>query len=266
MRKTSLTPLFAAVGALLLLFFALPLVVMVSRETPATLWEALGESEVRSALWISVIGAATATGIALLVGVPMGYLLARRDFPGKSVIQGMVDMPIVVPHTVAGVALLGVLGPEGIVGASAGRVGLRFVDAFPGTVAAMLFLSAPFVVNAARSGFEAVSPRLEKVSRSLGTGPWGTFLRVSLPLASGSILSGAVMCWARAVSEFGAVVIIAYYPRVACTLIYERFTSFGLGGSRPVAVLLVLLCLFIFILIRLAAHRRGAATGVSGNA
>ena len=266
MRKTMLTPLFACLGALLVLCLALPIVVMVGQETPGTLWQTLGEPEVRSALWLSVSGAAVATAIALVLGVPLGYLLARRTFAGKAVVQGLVDMPIVVPHTVAGIALLGVLGPRGLIGGPAQSAGIRFVDAFPGTVAAMLFLSAPFVVNAARSGFEAVSPRLEHVSRSLGAGAWRTFLGVSLPLASADIVSGAVMCWARAVSEFGAVVILAYYPRVACTLIYDRFTSFGLSSSRPVAVLLVLMSLAFFVLLRVAAGRRAGPTGTVRNA
>ncbi len=256
MRRSLITPLFAAVGAFLLLFFALPLVVMISKEPVGSLWEALAAPDVRSALWLSAGAAATATAVAVLLGVPLGYVLARRDFPGKSFVQGMVDMPVVVPHTVAGIALLGVLRPLG------DATGFRFVDAFPGTVAAMLFLSAPFVINGARNGFEAVSPRLENVSRSLGAGAWSTFFRVSLPLASGAIVSGAVMCWARAVSEFGAVIILAYHPRVASTLIYEKFTAFGLSASRPVAVLLVVLCLFIFILVRVAARRRSGPTGV----
>jgi molybdate/tungstate transport system permease protein len=266
MRKTMLTPLFAALGALLLLSLALPIVAMVAGETPRTLYEALCEPEVRSALWVSVSGAAAATGIALLFGVPLGYVLARRGFWGKSFVQGLVDMPIVVPHTVAGIALLGVLGPRGLIGGVAEQAGIRFVDAFPGTVAAMLFLSAPFVVNAARSGFEGVSARLENVSRSLGAGAWRTFLSVSLPLASAEIVSGAVMCWARAVSEFGAVVIIAYYPRVACTLIYDRFSAFGLRSSQPVAVLLVLMSLAFFVLLRVAARRRAGPTGTVRNA
>jgi molybdate/tungstate transport system permease protein len=266
MRRTLLTPVFTAFGAVLLLFVSVPIVVMVTRQTPASLWRALQEADVRSALWVSVSGAAAATAIALALGVPLGYILARREFPGKSVVQGLVDMPVVVPHTVAGIALLTVLSPAGIVGSPAQAAGIRFVDAFPGTVAAMLFLSAPFVINAARSGFEAVSPRLENVSRSLGAGAWQTFLLVSLPLASGAIVSGAVMCWARAVSEFGAVIVLAYYPRVACTLIYERYTGQGLSGSRPVAVLLVLVCLLFFVLLRLAARWRVGPTGAATNA
>ncbi|MHC4480283.1 MAG: ABC transporter permease subunit [Planctomycetota bacterium] len=266
MQKSILTPLFAALGALLLLFLALPIVAMVGRESPASLYEALGEPEVRSALWVSISAAAVATALAVALGVPLGYALARREFHGKALVQGLVDMPVVVPHTVAGIALLGVLSPEGILGRPAEALGVRFVDALPGTVAAMLFLSAPFVVNAARSGFEAVSPRLEHVSRSLGAGPWRTFLAVSLPLASGSILSGAVLCWARAVSEFGAIVILAYYPRVACTLIYDRYTGFGLASSRPVAVLLVLICLAFFVVLRLAAGRRVGMIGEATDA
>jgi molybdate/tungstate transport system permease protein len=258
--RSVLTPVFAALGALLLLFLTVPLVAMVAQETPLSLWEAFGRQEVRAALWVSVGAAAVATVAALLVGVPLGYVLARRAFTGKTLVQGLVDMPVVIPHTVAGIALLGVLGPIDQ------TLGTGFVDAFPGTVAAMLFLSAPFVVNAARSGFEAVDPRLEQVSRSLGAGPLRTFAQVSLPLASRSVLTGAVMCWARAVSEFGAVVILAYHPRAAVTLIYEYTTSFGLRAARPVAVLLVVLCLFVFLLVRLASHRRAGPTGLVGNA
>ena len=266
LRARCFTAAFAILGALLLLFLALPLVAMVSSESPLTLCETFLEADVRSALWVSVSAAAVSTGIALLLGVPLGYLLARHSFRGKTVIQGLVDMPIVVPHTVAGIALLTVLGPEGMVGSAAGEVGLRFVDALPGTVAAMLFVSAPFVVNSARHGFEAVSPRLEKVSRSLGASPWQTFFRISLPLTIGPIISGGVMSWARAVSEFGAVLIIAYYPRIGPTLIYERFTSFGLASSRPVAVLLVLVCLLVFILLRLTAGPHGISLGARENA
>lgn len=251
-----LTAVFATVGALLVLFLVVPIVAMAAGESPHTLWEAFAESEVRSALFVSIGGAAISTAIGLLLGVPLAYLLARGDFPGKALLQGLVDMPIVVPHTVAGIALLVVLSPRGVIGGPAGAIGLRFVDALPGTVAAMLFVSAPLLINAARSGFEAVNPRLEKVSRSLGASPFQTFFRVSLPLSTEPIISGAVMSWARAVSEFGAVLFLAYYPRVGPTLIYERFTSFGMKSSRPVALLLVIMCFLVFAVLRIRAWRR----------
>jgi len=266
LRARLLTGTFAVLGALLLLFLALPLVAMAAGEAPRTLWEALGDAEVRAALWVSLSGAALSTAIGLLFGVPLAYVLARFRFAGKTFVQGLIDMPVVVPHIVAGIALLAVLGPRAVLGGAAERLGLHFVDALPGTVAAMLFVSAPFVINAARSGFEAVNERLERASRSLGASAWQTFFRVSLPLATRPIVSGAVMAWARAVSEFGAVLIIAYYPRVGPTLIYERFTGFGLEGARPVALLLVILCLSLFIGLRVVTGRKGTLFGARGYA
>lgn len=264
--RSWLSPVFAGAGALLILFFAVPIAAMVAKEPPAVLWHTLLDPTVAAALWVSVSAAAAATAVALVFGVPLGYLLARRDFTGKAFVAALVDMPVVVPHLVAGIALLTVLKPDGIFGAPAAALGINFIDALPGTVAAMLFVSAPFVVNAARSAFEAVDPRLEAASRGLGASVGRTFFKVSLPLARGGIISGAVMAWARAVSEFGAVLIIAYYPRIGPTLIYERFTSFGLKSSRPVAVLLVLVCLTIFAILRFRRPRTAVSTKEGGGA
>lgn len=261
MRTSPLNLLFCVLGATLLLFLAVPIVTMVAKQPPKGLAETFAEPEVRSALWVSVSAAAVSTGIALVFGVPLAYVLARRSFPGKVAIEALVDMPVAVPHTVAGIALLTVLSPDGMWGGPMARLGIDFVDALPGTVAAMLFVSAPFVVNAARSGFEAVNPRYEKVSRSLGASPLRTFFSITLPMAWRPVLSGAVMSWARAVSEFGAVLIIAYFPRVGPTLMYERFTSFGLSAARPVAVLLLIVSLGVFAALRLTGGRRRGRSG-----
>jgi molybdate/tungstate transport system permease protein len=264
MKQANLiTAAFAVLGATLVLFLTVPLVAMMLRESPGSLWTTLLEKDVRAALSVSIGAAAISTAISMVLGVPLGYLLARSEFPGKTLIQAVVDMPVVVPHTVAGIALLTILGPHGFLGGPAGQLGIRFVDALPGTVAAMLFVSAPFVVNAARAGFESVNPRLEKVSRSLGASPARTFIRVSLPLSARPIVAGSIMSWARAVSEFGAILVIAYYPRIGPTLIYERFTSFGLGSSRPVAVLLLAISLILFIALRMfAPAARAGARGI----
>jgi molybdate/tungstate transport system permease protein len=253
-------------ATLLVLFFALPVAAMVFAETPAALWRALCNREVASALWVSAAASSVSTAIALLFGVPAGYLLARRDFPAKALVGALVDMPVVIPHLVAGIALLTILAPKGLIGAPLGHLRLRFVDAMPGTVAAMLFVSAPFVVNSARSAFEAVDPKLEAASRILGASAARTFFSVSLPLAKGGIIAGAVMAWARAISEFGAVLVLAYYPRIAPTLIYERFTSTGLAGGRPAAVLLVILCLALFVALRLGVRRPVPLIGGGGRA
>jgi len=124
-------------------------------------------------------------------------------------------------------------------------------------VIAMLFVSMPFLVNAAREGFSAVDERLERAARTLGAGPWAAFRRVALPLAKRSILSGTILMWARGLSEFGAVVILAYHPMVAPVLLYERFESYGLSYARPVAVWILLTSLGVFLALRAVAGRRG---------
>jgi molybdate/tungstate transport system permease protein len=169
-------------------------------------------------------------------------------------VQAVVDLPIVVPHTVAGIALLTVFGSQGVIGSAVEPFGIDFVDAVPGIVVAMLFVSVPFVINSSKNGFQSVEPKLENVARSLGASQFRAFATVSLPLASRSIMTGSVMCWARAVSEFGAVVILVYHPLIAPTLIYERFTDFGLQSARPIAVLLILVCLGIFFALSTMAN------------
>jgi molybdate/tungstate transport system permease protein len=127
---------------------------------------------------------------------------------------------------------------------------LRFEDEFLGIIAAMMFVSASFIVNASRDGFEAVDERLESVARSLGASRLEAIFTVTIPLSLPSIVTGIVLSWARAVSEFGAVVIIAYFPKIVPTLIYEKTLRSGLSEAMPVAALLILICVGVFILLR----------------
>jgi len=247
---------FVLLGSLLILFVAWPLARTVTATGPAALWRTLLDEEVRASILLTFYASLLATIIAFVCGVPLAYLLARVDFPGKRLVEGIIDLPIVVPHSAAGIALLMVFGRRTLLGQAFGLFGLRFVSALPGIVIAMLFVSLSFLVNAAREGFEAVDPRLEKVARTLGASPWRAFWRVSFPLAWRSILSGMILMWARGISEFGAVVILAYHPMVAPVLLYERFESFGLSYARPIATLLILTCLATFTALRLIAGRK----------
>ncbi len=247
---------FVVLGLLLILFIAWPLLRTVTASSPARLWQTLLDEEVRRSIGLTFYASLLATAIAFVCGVPLAYLLARVDFPGKRLVEGLVDIPIVVPHSAAGIALLMVFGRRTLLGQAFGLFGLRFVSALPGIVIAMLFVSLSFLVNAAREGFEAVDPRLEKVARTLGASPWWAFWRVSFPLAWRSILSGMILMWARGISEFGAVVILAYHPMIAPVLLYERFESFGLDYARPIATLLILTCLATFTALRLIAGRK----------
>ena len=126
----------------------------------------------------------------------------------------------------------------------------------------MIFVSVPFLIDSARDGFKSVDVRLEKVGRTLGASPWRVFFRITLPLAWRSIFSGSVLMWARAVSEFGAILILAYHvpflgqhPAVAPVLVYSRWADFGLDYARPVAVLVILISLLVFVVLRTIAIR-----------
>lgn len=244
-------------GSVLIAFLVIPLVALALTQSGSSLAAVARMADVRDAILLSLEGAFLSALCAALVGVPLAYVLARTAFPGKGVIAALVDLPLAVPHTVAGIALLMVFGRQGVFGEPLQAIGLKFWGAMAGVVVAMLFVSAPYTVNAARIGFEAVDPRLEKIARTLGLGPWQTFFRISLPLARRSIMTGITLTYARSISEFGAVVILVYYPMTAPIKIYELFLRFGLEQSAAAAVLLLIVALLLFVLLRTLAQRGG---------
>jgi molybdate/tungstate transport system permease protein len=245
----------ASLSLVLLLFLFLPLAKVVFLSDKQSFFKALTDPTTISSIVLTLSASLATTAIGLLFGVPLAYLLARSQFRFKSVVETIVEIPVVVPHTAAGIALLFVFGRNFFLGKVAGLVGLSFVDSFAGIMIAMLFVSVPFLIMSAKEGFSKVDVRLEKVSRTLGASPWQSFRYVSLPLASRSILAGSLMMWARGISEFGAIVILAYYPMVTPTLIFQRFESYGLAEAIPVAALLILICGSIFVLVRVALRR-----------
>jgi molybdate/tungstate transport system permease protein len=166
-------------------------------------------------------------------------------------VEGIIDLPIAIPHPVVGIAILSVAGRNHWFGQILGELGIRVMGSVTGIVTVLTFVGIPFYLNATKAGFEAISPRLEKVSRSLGASMFSTFIRITFPLAWRSMLIGIIMCCARAISEFGAVVIVAYHPMIAPVLIYERFEAYGLRYSQPVAVWLVTISLILFLLLRI---------------
>jgi len=252
MRKLDYTTIFfALMGSFLVLFILIPIVNLMLSSDLNSIIANLKDSQVISSIFISVYSALAATLIAVLFGVPLAYTLARHDFFGKGFVESIIDIPIVIPHTVSGIALLLVFTSGGILGAPLGKLGLVFTNAIPGIIIAMLFVSSSFVVNSAREGFESVDPRMEKVARTLGSGTMRTFFLISIPLALRSIVVGSILCWARAISEFGAIIILAYYPLAASTLIYTRFVQFGLSNSTPIAIILISICLTLFIIVRI---------------
>jgi len=235
----------------LLGFVVIPTVLVVARSGSAT-FQSAGESQVLWALLNSFMCAGAAVVLAALFGVPLAYILATRVIVLKRLIEALVDLPLAVPHSVAGIALLWALGKPGL----GGIVGWDFVGSYGAIIAAMLFVSLPYAVNGAREGFGLVQQRLGDVARILGASEWRVFWGVYLPIARRAVLAGLLLTWARAVSEFGAVVILAYHPMTAPVLIWHRFETGGLAASGPVAALLLLCCLGVFLVLRLILWRR----------
>lgn len=254
MRKRNLffNIVFSLLGGLLLLFIVLPLMSILLGTTPQTLWLALIDEEVLNSIVITFSAAAVATLLAIFTGVPLAFLLARRKFRGKRLLEALVNLPIVIPHTAAGVALLLVFGRRGLLGQWLAPLGITFTDNFYGIVVGMLFVSLPFLVNLSRESFALVDEELERVALIDGASPWQAFWYVSLPQAWRGVLAGALMMWARGISEFGAVVILAYHPKIVPVLVFERFEGFGLVAAQPVAALLILIALAAFVFLQLS--------------
>jgi molybdate/tungstate transport system permease protein len=231
-------------------FIIFPLFEMVSQPSLNSLAEALADRDVVNSILLSICASGTAALISLVFGTPFAYLLARREFYGKKFLESVIDLPIMIPHPVVGIAILSIAGRNHWLGRAMQQVGIQIMGTFTGLVTVLTFVGLPFYIDTVKAGFEAIPERLENVSRSLGAKATGTFFRVTLPLGWRSMVVGMIMCTARAVSEFGAVVIVAYHPMVAPVMIYERFTAYGLKYSQPVAVWLILVCLLLFLLLR----------------
>jgi molybdate/tungstate transport system permease protein len=245
----------ALVASLLVLFLVAPVGELALAGGADGLRRLGTDAELRGALFLTAVTATLATLAGVLGGTPLAWLLARRDFPGRAVVAALLDLPVLIPHPVAGIALLLLLGRQSAVGGTLLALGLRVVGTPVGIVLAMLFVSAPLYVSAAREAFARVDRRYEAVARTLGDSPWRVARRVTLPLAGRGLTAAAVVMWARAVSEFGSIVILTYNPKVASVLSYDRFTSFGLAEALPVAAVLALLALVPLTLLR--ALRRG---------
>jgi len=250
-KLNTLNLVFILLGGLILLFIIAPLAGLFFATTPNDLFETAKDSEVAQSIWLTLWTAMLATIIFAIAAIPFSYILARREFRFKRLVLGIIDLPIVIPHSAAGIAVLGFISRDSLVGKAASYVGLDFVGHPAGIAVAMAFVSIPFLINAARDGFQSVPVRLEQAAFNLGASPVRVFFTISLPLAWRNIISGLIMMFARGMSEFGAVVIVAYHPMIAPVLIYDRFGAYGLKYARPVAVLFILVSLVFFIVLRL---------------
>lgn len=248
--------LFFFLGSIVVLFIVLPLIRMIITTNPKILWETLNDQVVSKSIFLTIYAALISTLLAFVFGIPLAYCLARYNFLGKEIIEGIIDIPVVIPHIAAGIALLISFSRNSLMGKAGSFFGIEFMGSVHGIVIAMAFVSLPFLINSAKEGFRAIDEKLEKAARTLGAGGIYSFYTIALPLAKKSIISGMIMMWARGVSEFGAVLIIAYHPMVAPILLFERFESFGLSYAKPVGVILIFISLLIFILLRIFVRKK----------
>ena len=250
------TLIFTVLGGLVLLFIVGPLFSMLIASSPNEIFETTKDTEVQNSIWLTLFTSMGATIVFSIFAIPLSYLLARKNFYLKRLVTGIIDIPVVIPHSAAGIAILGFISRDSVIGKAASCFGLNLIGHPIGISLAMAFVSIPFLLNAARDGFSSVPVRLEKAALNLGASPIRVFFTISLPLAWRNIISGLIMMFARGMSEFGAVIIVAYHPMITPVLIYERFGAFGLKYARPVSIVFIAVCLIFFILLRLLSKDR----------
>lgn len=254
MLKHLFSIIFSLLALFVLLFILTPLAGLFRGVGAAALIASFLDGEIIRSVLLTMKISFLGTCLTLFFGLPLAYLIARNQFLGKSLIESIIDIPVMIPHTAAGIALLMAFN-RGWMKQLFDTVGLQIIDTETGIMFAMMFLSSPFLINGAKEGFKNVDPKLENVARTLGAGRFSVFFRVVLPNAKKDIVNGMLMMWSRGLGEFGAVVIIAYHPMIAPVLIYDRFTSYGLSYSAPVAAVMIAVSMTTFLVIRWLNNR-----------
>jgi len=254
MSKNSFTILLIVLSLIIALFLRDPIIKIFVGVGSDKLLDAIKDGDVIESILLTMRVSAYAMVFVLFTGIPLAYLIARYDFYGRSFLEALIDIPIMIPHTAAGIALLTTFGDTSL-GDFFKFFGIEFIGTEYGIMIAMMFLSAPFLINSAKDGFRKVDVKLENVARTLGASPLEVFFRISIANAKKDIINGALMMWSRGLGEFGAVVILVYHPMTTPVLIYDRFTSYGLSFSAPIAAVIIGFSLFVFLIIRFMTSR-----------
>jgi len=236
-------------SGLLLAFYLLPLVSLIATQPPADVAARLGDADVLRAAGVSLTTASVTTVLSALLGVPLAYALSRSTGRWRQMVTAAVVLPLIFPPIVSGMLLLTIVGPNTLIGSVAGGVGLPLTRSFAAVVLAQTFVASPFVVVTAKAAFDGIPHSLEHASRLLGKSRWTTFRRVSLPLARSGIVAGLTLAFARSIGEFGATLLLAYYPRTMPVQIWVAFTTMGLDRAFPVAVILAGISLAALLLL-----------------
>jgi molybdate transport system permease protein len=249
-------------GALLVGFLALPFLGLLLRVRPGELFARLASPVVLEALRLSFLTSVAATAVVVVLGVPMAWLLATREFPAKRVVEVLVDLPMVLPPTVAGFALLMAFGRAGLAGRALGAFGISLPFTTLGVIVAQVFMSVPFMVGPARASFESLDPKLLDAAATLRARETFTFFHVALPLALPGLLAGVAMSSARALGEFGATITFAgNLPGSTQTMPLAVYVALQSDLNAAVALSVLLLVMAFGLLLGLRAAPAGSFWG-----
>jgi molybdate transport system permease protein len=242
-----------AAAALAAALFLLPFAGLMWRAPWTGLWDELSQPEVRTALRLSIVCSLTATAVAVVLGLPLAWLLARVSFPGRGLLRAAIVLPIVFPPVVGGIALLFAFGRRGLVGQYLYEwFDLRLTFTTTGTVMAETFVAMPFFVLTVEAALRTMDRRLEDAARTLRAGRWATFRHVTLPAIRSSVIAGSVLCWARALGEFGATITFAgSFPGKTQTIPLAAYLALERDTDAAIALSLVLLAISIAVLVGL---------------
>ncbi len=240
------------------LYLALPVIALFFRTTPELFLSSLSDPAVLSALWLSLFTTCAALFTVIIIGTPFAYFHARHEYPGKVLVDTLIDLPLVLPPAVAGMALLVLYGRTGLLGRYFNMLGISIAFTTLAVVMAQIFVASPFYLRQAKSLFEQLDPAYERTARTLGASPLRTFATITIPLTASGLVSGAVMTFGRALGEFGATIMFAgNMPGVSQTMPLAVYVGmegdFNMGLT--ISILLVIISFVIMIAVRLLARK-----------
>jgi molybdate transport system permease protein len=248
------------VGALFLIFLSLPIASLFFALEPAQLVAAMDSPYLLQSLRTSLLTTGASAVMIVVLGTPLAYMLARYSFRGKALLSMLLDLPMVVPPTVAGIGLLMAFGRRGLLGAPLGALGISLSFSTAAVVMAQVFIAAPFFIRTTRIGFAAASPELELMARTMGANTWMTLRRITLPLVGPYMVSGLLTALARALGEFGASIMFAgNFAGRTQTIPIAIFTAMqsDLGVALVLADILLVISLLLMGIVRLMPLGKG---------
>jgi molybdate transport system permease protein len=264
-RRTAFAGLLFVALCAVLAFLTLPVVAILTNTSPGELVRSLGEPGALDALWLSLKTSLAAVAIIVVVGTPAAYLLATREFRGRSVVMTLIELPLVLPPAVAGIALLACFGPKGLFGPALEGAGITLVLQTAGVIVALTFVAAPFYLRQAQEAFAAVDRTLLEAARTLGASEARAFRRVAIPCAGQGLTAGVALAWGRALGEFGATLMFAgSFPGITQTVPLAIFARFGTDFTSALALSAVLVIVSAALLLSVKLLGRAPLFGGVG--